>query len=176
MVIDDIKSYWKRAAERNIAIAHVDSTNKHFSFFTPEEALADIKDAKYPYLAAELPEIRLNDNLSDNVRMVYSGGVLILKKVTQANVLQIQAAYTEMFPIAIQLVTKLYNDRKKANDSGSTPPESLLKHLELSSINLVEVGPVFDGCHGWRINYQINTPANLDLNESEWTGETKWKF
>ena len=108
--------------------------------------------------------------------MLYNGGVLILDKAPQGDYVKIQAAFQNTFIIAYQLLTKLYNDRRKANDIGTSSPESFLKHLDLQSISLLEVGPVFDGCFGWRINHQFNSPANLDLVESEWTGETKWNF
>ncbi len=174
--LSDIKTYWKNAAIRNKAIGHVEGGEKHFSSYTAEEALATIKDMKYPYLAAELPEIHMGDANSDNVRMNFNGGILILKKATAGDYLKIQAAYDEMFIIGRQLLTKLYNDRKKANDYNIPMPEAMMKQLDIPLLNMVEVGPVFDSCYGWRINYQINTPDNLELDESEWDGETKWKF
>lgn len=175
ITVNDISVYWKHVAERNIAIGHSEES-KHFSFFSSEEAITSIKEMKSPYLAAELPEIKIQDEHSDNVRLNISGAVLILKKVKQANYSEIQEAYSSMFIIAFQILTKLYNDRKKANDGTLSAPESMIKHLDLPTLSMIEVGPVFDGHYGWRINYQLNTPANLDLIESEWTGETKWKF
>ncbi len=172
----DLKTYWLNAAIRNKAIGHVEGIKKHFSFFTPEEALSTIKNMCDPYLAVELPEVRLVDSNSDNIRSVFSGGILILKGADSTNYSKIQTAYDEMFIIGRQLISKMLNDRKKANDNNIPLPEALLKHLDIQSISMVEVGPVFDNKYGWRINYQLNTPDNLDLDESKWTNETKWNF
>ena len=81
-----------------------------------------------------------------------------------------------MFEIAWDMVTKLKNDRRKAFDSAQPSPENLIKHLQLNSIRLTPVGPVFDGWFGWIVNHVISTNKSDQLDESKWEDETKWTF
>jgi hypothetical protein len=171
----DYETYWLHAAQRNNAIAHTDES-KHFTTYNVEDALTELKNIKYPLLALEEPEYRIADGLSDNTRLPVTGAILILKRAKAGDYKEIREATQSTFPIAFQMITKLRNDRKRANDSGIPSPENMVKHLDLNTIRMVMVGPVFDGCYGWRVEFTINSPANMNLDESQWTGETKWKF
>lgn len=175
MTLAELKQYGLNIATNNLLIAHT-SSDKHFASYTPEEVLTDIKSIKGIALMLELPEFSMNDQLSDNIRLITNSAFLILKKAKQGDYADIQSVYDSTATIAFQVLTKIYNDRKKANDTGVTSPESKLKHLEVNTLNLVDVGPVFDGWFGWRINLQFNSPINLTLNEDEWTDETAWQF
>lgn len=170
----DLKTYWKKAAINNKAIAHVDDTSIHFICYSAEAALASLKDIEDPVLALELPEMRLSDALSDNVRLNSNGAVLILKGAAQGNSSEIEQVMLETEIIAFELLTKMMNDRRKANDVGFTAPEKYMKHLDLNKVRLVDVGPVFNSKYGWRVEFDFNGPVNLTLDESKWTNETKW--
>jgi hypothetical protein len=177
MLLSELKQYALNIATNNLLIGHTPS-NKRFSTYTAEDVLTDIKDMTGNILMLELPEFNIKDELSDNVRNVTTGAILLLKKAQQGNYIEVQSAYDTTLPIAVQALSKMQNDRKKANQPGAVSPESKMKHLDLNTVNIVDVGPVFDGWYGWRINFQFNSPINLTLDESQWKPgtEIKWTF
>jgi hypothetical protein len=175
MTLADYKAYGEQIATRNKAIKH-STSSKHFTVFTAEDALTTLKDIESPVLAAELPAISLSDGGSDNIHTVMSGAFLIVKKARQGNSAEIIIAYEEMFVIAIQILSKILNDRKMANDFGRMSPEKLIKHLQLNNIRIVDVGPVFDGYYGWRIDFPFQSTINLVLDENQWDNETKFSI
>ena len=175
MTLADYKAYGKQIAVRNKSIAHTDE-NRHFTVFTVEDALSDLKNIESPVLAAELPRIRFNDSGSDNIHTIMDGAYLIVKKVVQGNSEEIITAYEDMFVITLQVASKILNDRKMANIPGRQSPEKLVKHLQVNNISIVDVGPVFDGHYGWRIDFPFQSTINLELDESKWTDETKFTY
>lgn len=175
MTLADYKEYGEQIATRNKSILHT-GTEKHFTVFTAEDALTGLPDMVSPVLAAELPTIGLSDSGSDNIHTVMSGAFLIVKKAEQGNADQIILAYEEMFVIALQILSKILNDRKMANLPGRLSPEKLIKHLQLHNIRIVDVGPVFDGYYGWRIDFPFQSTINLILNENDWNGEVKFSI
>jgi len=175
MNLSEEELYFENTAKRLIAIQHT-ATKKHFCTFSVEEALSSLRDMLYPALCLEIPIEKLSDALSDNIRAITSGGVLILKKVAQPNPQEIVAALKETYVIASDIESKMLNDRKKADQQSSTYPENLLKHLDVNTLLLTDVGPVFDSCYGWRLDFQFNGPKNLELDESKWLPGTETKF
>jgi hypothetical protein len=175
MDLANLELYFERAATNNKAIQHT-AQKKHFITFSVEDALSSLKNIEYPALCLEIPNERLSDQLSDNIRAISSSAIVIIKKVGKINPADIVIALKETYIIASQMQSKILNDRKKANQPGRTTPESLIKHLDVNSIQLVDVGPVFDGCYGWRLEFQFNGPKNLELVESDWLPGTETKF
>lgn len=177
MRLAQAKAYWKKAATNNLAVQHTEE-EKHFFTFTVEDALSSLKNINYPAVGLETPVHRFGDGLSDNIRLLSSGGVLIIKHAPQGNAVKVEEAMLETEEIALQMVSKMRNDRLKANDVGVASPEKLMKHLDLFKVKIEEVGPLFDSCYGWRIDYEFNNPTNLELDEDKWlpATETKWTF
>jgi hypothetical protein len=175
MRLADLKTYWENAAKNNLAIQHTES-EKHFCVFTAEDALSSLKQLEDNVLVLELPNSTLSDANSDNIRYIPAAAVLILKSANQGNKDEVIQAYLDLEPVAIQLISKMLNDRKKANNDNISAPEKYMKHLDLNRIRMVDVGPVFDDKYGWRIDFEFNSPINLDLNESEWLPNTETKF
>jgi hypothetical protein len=176
MRLSHLKTYWKNAATNNIAIGHDDVSNNKFCVFTAEDALSNLKEMTGLKLCLELPEVSLYDANSDNIRTITRGAVLILNGAMQGNRADIIQVFEQTEVVAYELLSKMLNDRKRANEQGRNAPESLIKHLDLNKVNMVEVGPVFDSQYGWRINYEFNSPVNLELDESKWLegSEVKW--
>lgn len=177
MRLADLKAYWKTAATNNLLVGHT-ATAKHFTCYTLEDSLSSLKNTVYPVVALEIPETGFGGEDSDNIHHDTTGAVLLLKHTKQGDYLAIQQAMEDMEELGMQMISKLYNDRKKANDDGITAPESLIKHLVFRSIKLIEVGPVFDSCYGYRLEFAFENPINLALDESKWKAatETKWTF
>lgn len=175
MDLSNQKTYWQKAAEHHIDVQHT-ADNKHFCVFTVEDALSSIKDLEYPAICLEIPEENLADLNSDNIRANSSGAILVVTKATQGNHAEITQAFLDMYVIASDMQSKMLNDRKKANQQGRVAPESLLKHLDLNTVRMVEVGPVFDSCYGWRVEFAFNGPKNLTLDEAKWLTGTETKF
>ncbi|MES2590906.1 MAG: hypothetical protein V4608_03390 [Bacteroidota bacterium] len=173
MTLSDYKAYAEQCATRNKSIQHT-PTSKHFTVFTAEDALSELKSIKSPVLAAELPRIRLGDSLSDNVHTIMDGAFLIIKKAKQGDSTEVITAYEEMFVIAMQVLTKIKNDRSFANEPGRSSPEKLIKNLRLQDVSIVDVGPVFDSYYGWRIDFPFQSTINLELDESKWDNEIKF--
>jgi len=169
------KNYWKRAAEHHKLIAHT-TTNTHFGMYEPIMVTLPLKDMEYPCLLFEKPVEKLQDGGSDNIRNDAAGGILILQKASKSDAVDIQDAFDNTYAIACDMRSKMLNDRKKANQDGVTAPESMLKHLNLNTVIMQEVGPVFDSLFGWRIDYTFNSPEDLELNENNWLPDTETKF
>lgn len=175
MTLSDYAAYGEQVATRNKAIAHT-SQNRHFTVFTVEDALSNLKNIESPVLAAELPRIRFVDSGSDNIQTVMEGAFLIVKKAEQGNSSEIITAYEDMFVITLQVASKILNDKKMANNPGRLSPEKLIKHLQMNNISIVDVGPVFDGYYGWRIDFPFQSTINLVLDETKWISETKFSI
>jgi hypothetical protein len=171
MNLVDYKAYGLQIATRHKSILHSAQAN-HFTVFTAEDVLTGLKDLCSPVLAAELPRTGLLDNGSDNIHTIMKGAYLVLKKVDQGNSDEIIAAYEEMYVIAMDILTKMLNDRKLANTQNRNSPERLVKHLQLNSIELVDVGPVFDGYYGWRLDFPFQSVQNMQLDVNKWNSET----
>ena len=169
------KTYWKRAAEHHLQIGHSDAA-QHFSTFEPSKVLKELNNMLYPALMFERPEERLADGHSDNIRLNSSGAILVIKKAAKDDQVDIDAAFDECYDIAHDMVAKMLNDRKKSNQSGVTEPESLLKELDLATVSIREVGPVFDSCFGWRVDYTFNGVDSLFFDESKWLSGTETTF
>lgn len=168
--IEQYKQYGEQIARRHKAIGHSD-TERHYTMFTAEDALSGLRNMESPLLAAELPEIRFVDEGSDNVHMVMNGAYLILKKCRAGEGNAIVKAYEEMHVIALDIVRKFLNDRRMALKMGRKKPESLLHHLQVNGIHLVDVGPVFENYYGWRIDFPCQTAIEMDLDKTKWIGE-----
>lgn len=173
MNLVNYKEYGEQIATRHKSIGHT-VNEKHFTVFTAEDAISGLGDIHSPVLAAELPRTRLNDSGSDNIHTVMAGAFLIVKKVAQGDYAEIIAAYQEMYVIALDILSKMLNDRKMANNGGRLSPEKLIKHLQLNNIEIVDVGPVFDGYYGWRIDFPFQSVINLQLDVTKWNNETKF--
>jgi hypothetical protein len=174
MIPADYETYWETAAKNHKEILHT-TDEKRFIRFSVEEVLTGLKSLKSPALVLEEPEYNVLDEVGDNVGLQLQGAVLILKKLSEsANYIQIQTAKKEMFLIAYDMYTKLRNDRKMANMGDATGPAAKLKNI--SNIRMIALGPVFDGWHGWRLEYTSPVTTNPDLNEDNWNNETKYKI
>jgi hypothetical protein len=172
MILSDLKTYWQKAATNNLLIQHTESS-KHYCSFTAEEALSALKNIKSPALCLELPEMNLSDGLSDNVRLVSKGAILVLKHAKQGDNAMISQAFLDTEVIVLQLESKMLNDRRRANESDRLSPEKDMKHLDLNKVRWVDVGPVFDSMYGWRLEFEFNGPVNLALDESKWLPGTE---
>ncbi len=175
MILSDLKTYWQKAATNNLLILHTESA-KHFCSFTAEEALSSLKNIKYPALCLELPAMGLNDGLSDNIRLISNGAVLILSHAKQGDNVAIAKVMIDTEVIVLQLVSKILNDRKRANETGRSSPEKNMKHLDLNKVRWVDVGPVFDSLYGWRLEFEFNGPIPTELDESKWLPGTEVKW
>lgn len=173
MTLADYKAYGEQIATRSLELLH-SANNRRFTVFTVEDALTELKNIKSPCLVAELPRISFSDSGSDNIHSVMRGAFLIVKKCKQGDSNQIIAAYEEMFLIATDICSKILNDRKRANETGRPAPEKLVKHLVVNEMGLVDVGPVFDGYYGWRIEFPFQSTINLELDETKWNSEIKF--
>lgn len=175
MTLPQLKQYWQEAAENHIDIRHT-LTEKRFCSFSVEEALASLKDMMYPAICLEMPITRPTDNNSDNILIALDSAILIIQKVEASNHQEIEQAFVDTEVIARDMMSKLLNDRKKAFQDGVTAPRSLIKHLDVTSLELKEVGPIFDTCYGWRLDFKFLTPNSLALDESRWLPDTETKF
>ena len=164
MNITELENYFETLATNNIAISHSPS-NKRFATLTMHEVLNGMKTGlKDIFLYLELPEIRPADLLSDNTRKIYDSAVIITKPVKSGDVEQEKEVMRDLEEIVDQIISKLKNDRHKY----------ILNHLDINTIRVVPVGPVFDNRHGWRINFQLNEPQSYFLDETKWINETKF--
>lgn len=170
---EQYKSYWKIAAIKHKSIMDREN-DPHFCTYGVEHILSELRNINSPALVLEDPEYRPADGLSDNVMLQMSGAVLVLKKCITGDWADVELAKAEMFNIAWDMMTKLQNDRRKAFNIGRPDPESLIKHLDINSIELVPVGPVFDGWHGWRLNHVVKTNKSDRLDPNNWDDETPW--
>ncbi len=164
-------SYGEQIATNHKKIGH-SKTSNHYHVLTLKEAIMGIEEAEEIMLIAELPMIGINDGGSDNIFGTFTGAYLIVKKVDQDNHEEIISAFEEMEEIGNDIMSKMVNDWKKANNQEATKPNSELKHLEVDRLRMEEVGPVLDGYVGWRIDFTVLAPDALALIESKWRGET----
>lgn len=174
MTLQNYIDYAKQIATRCKAIGHVEGVHNHFTLFTPEDVLSDLRGVEYPLLACELPRLRYMDGGSDNEFSQMQCSLLILMPAIQGDAISINQAFNTTYAIAQDIVTKLLNDNKCANITGRPSPECLVNDLNVNQINIVSVEAVFESCFGWQINFPFNNPNTLLLDESKWTGETRF--
>lgn len=167
MTLTEYINYFKTAAQNHKDILHVDGSDEHFIKINVQEVISKIKTTiKFPVVAIEMPEIGTVDQLSDNVRDLFEGAFVILKP---ANLTDYDAQFTvisECLEICNDFRSKMVNDRRK----------NILKHLDVNSFRFSEVGPVYNNLFGYRLDFRLNEPANVFLDEDKWNDETKFSI
>lgn len=167
MTIVEYKNYFKTAAENHKDILHVDGTSEHFIKINVEEVISGLKSKLlFPLVAIEMPEIATDDQLSDNVRDIFEGAVIILKPASLTKYDEQFDTINACFELCKHFRSKMVNDRRK----------NILKHLDVNSFRFVEVGPVYNNLFGCRLEFRLNEPANTYLDESKWNNETKFSI
>ncbi len=170
MTLADFLLYGEQIARRNKLIGHTD-TEQHFVQFGLEAVHSALKDVMYPLLGAELPVTGFDDRGSDNIHIINDGAFVIVQSVREGDSEAVNKAYNEMHIIAIQIVQKFLNDRKLSLVPGRPSPQNQINNLAISRIKIVDVGPIFENCYGWRVSFPMQGATDMDLVESDWIDE-----
>lgn len=177
MNVTDYINYFRDAAISNKLIGHTLNGKESFHRFDFEQVLGKVKSNFVGVnLIIEPPTYRASDALSDNPRKNLNGAFLIVKTAKKGDDADEVNSITITESIAWQLVAKMRNDVKKYNLDKSHPNK--LTGLDLNSINMEDVGPIYGNSFGWRVNFIMNQSFtnNLVLNDADWYNDTKFSI
>lgn len=164
MDFNEYIDYFETKAGRNHAIAHNAETHKAFAQLDFEEAVSAVKTGlKYPCMILETPDMGLSD-AGDNPRNIAMSSFYILKNISaNASVLDMRALRQLTYSISKQVVQAMRNDRRNR----------VLTQLDAGSFKWFKAGPMLDNAYGWEVQFTLNEPISLELDESDWDDETR---
>lgn len=170
--------YWEQAARSNKAISHNPSTGKiSFKRMNIDDVWNSVKlDLKDKVMIVENPEIRTYDGGSDNYRKMMSGGVLFIEEVKLGDVNDELNKLDALETITEQFAAKIVNDVRKFKQNQNHTWK--IKGLDLNTIALNKVGPLFGNWHGWRLTFTFNQTFadRLFLKNEEWINDTAFSI
>lgn len=160
----EYKDYFKQAAENHLQLEHTE-TNKSFYFLSYDEILKNLKPAvKFPCLFLENPDGEYDDNFSDNIRDNKRGAFMILNHIgARSTVDEKMELVDQCWEIGTDIISKMWNDRKKRTISGFTP----------GSVRYQMVGPILDNCYGYRWEFSFDQPAEIKFDATKWNNESQ---
>ncbi len=166
MEYSQYESYLEECATNTLAISHTPN-DEHFVVYDIEDVFSELEhETNYPALFCENPELKHQDNYSDNHHEVMSGAFMILSPVESGDKAELKRVKNDNLIIAKDVVKKMYNDLKLGNING----------FDLNNVMYNKVGPVFDKHYGWRVTFMVKNWTDMSLDVSKYQNETKFEI
>lgn len=152
-------NYFEDIANRNKAI-------KGFVAVDQEELSARTLAIKgsYPAMIAEYPDLPLSDNKANTVFNPISG-ITILKSVAKGRPDEKKQALMETERIMLAVISQIRKDRKEGKI-----------FIDTNNLELNKIGPMWDNCFGWRMEFKYEHWVDLTYQEEEWAEYDPNKF
>lgn len=147
-----------------IAAAHVQIGAARFASVGIEEILAGLRTTLDTVggfaLLLEMPEGRLEAANNDSFRDVWRGAFQIVRAVQPDNFPQALLYMSEAKEIGLQIVARMFDDRKNGT----------LKGFDPSTIDYMDIMREYDNAHGYRFEFSIwSRPIGcLQINNAVW--------
>ncbi len=156
--------YFENIAIKLKVIRHTSGGKKRFCRMNIEEVLTGLKtelDLNNICLILEAYEKTVEDRLSDNLRDRTMGAFMILKKVSDNSFETQDTILSETEAATLSVWSKLKLDKRNYE---------FIKHIDLGTLKMNKVGPLWDKCYGWRTEFMIDDSLNSSVvyNENDW--------
>lgn len=159
--------YFKALAEKHLEVAHVDG--EHESFFVIDDVEMDMREVqeavrnrlKLPAFLLEMFDDDLTDNNNDNNTEILYGAFAVVIRANAKDVKDIRRARREARAIAKDFVFKMKGDGR----SGELEQKSVIVNIESKGL---PVGPIADGCYGWRYSFTWRTWMDASVKANKW--------
>lgn len=162
MLYSEYISYFRNIAIKLKSIGHTDEV-KRFTRINIEEVLNSSMtlDLNNVCMTLEAYETGVDNNFSDNLRDIKTGALMILKHATSGDLDSQDSVLSETEQVVLSIISKMKKDMRD---------NVLIKHLDLGSLQINKVGPVFDNCFGWRLTFSFDESlnANVVYKTSDW--------
>ncbi len=161
MKFSDYVGYFENVAVKNKKIRH-SNVAKHFYRMDIWEVLSSLPSAiEYPALILESYEGRVMDNLSDNLIDKQTGSFSIIGNAGSTDDFDLKNKILDDCKVVVmEIIAKMIWDMK----------QQVLIGLDVNSFTYHKVGPVFDTCYGWRVEFTIEEPDTAGF----WFDAGKW--
>jgi hypothetical protein len=153
----DYVTYWKNIAINLKEISHTDDV-KRFCRMNIEEVFnglrTELSIISAPCLILESYQMNVEDRLSDNLRDKKTGAIWVVKHVPEDTFDAEDTVLGETEICILKIISKLKKDKST---------NQLIKHIDLSSINVNKTAKLWDNCIGWRMEFTIDDSLNFNV-------------
>jgi hypothetical protein len=155
MLYLEYKEYFKNVAIKLKDILHSDD-NKRFARINIEEVFNSSMDMDFNNICMTLEayETGVDDQLSDNLRDMKTGAFMLVKKAVIGSFDDEDQVISDTEKTAYKIIAKMKKDKSL---------NTAIKHLDLGSIKINKVGPLFDNCFGWRVTFSFDESMNNNV-------------
>jgi hypothetical protein len=171
MDIDKYVAYWQDLATHNKNILHTPE-NPRFARMNIEEIVnatrSDI-DMTHNVMILESYEGQLGDNTSDNIIDNQSGAVMVIRHVEKNDFAAENTAQTDSKNILFSLLSKIKKDKETFPQSDANRSNGMVKKFDFNSVSYHKVGPLFDNCYGFRLQFSFSESIDLSYKSGDWT-------
>lgn len=168
MTIAEYDTYFEDIAKRLKAVQHTDQQPRYANYHI-EEVLtglrADLDMRDYCLLQEDI-EGKIVGKANENADNLQSGAVMILRHVALDDFKEERVVLDKALKLAIQVAAKMVKDKEISILTKDLP--KFLRGLDISMFSYQKVGPVFDRCFGYRLEFQYVDSTNLIMDPEEW--------
>lgn len=171
MDADKFEEYFEDMAIHNKAIAHTPESRR-FARLNIEEVLSGMRgdlDLSNWCLILEMYEGRLSENNSDNIMDNQASAFMVIKSVTQGDFSQERLTLKDAKIIAFQFLKKIRKDARVFPKTEANRYNGLVKNFDINTVGYNKVGPVFDNCFGFRIEFSFSESISMAYDPNDFT-------
>ena len=155
--------YFRQLAIDNLAIAHNPALKAEKRFYRLDvwEIIENTEKVSHMSLVLERMQGGWTPE-QDNRQRIRRGAFSIIQSTPSIDDFEaIEALYDEAELIAEQFVARMRDDKLRCDFF-------FLKEFDPEKAEFFQIGPVFDNAYGCRVEFEFNTKANLQYDDSKW--------
>lgn len=167
MTVAEYDAYFEPIATKLKAIRH-SPTKRRFAHYHIEEVLTGLREhldmTDFCLLLEDL-EGRIISKADEAINDVQSGALIIARHVPHDDFAGERTAIDNALKLCRQVAARMIADKAMAIQ-GSKP--RFLRGLVVSGFSYQKVGPLFDHCFGYRLEFQYTDTAALIIDPDQW--------
>lgn len=135
--------------------------SKKFTRWGADEVITGLRSSiGYPAMLLELYEINTHAETPYDVKGYYSGAFTIIDRAEPDNTAAEEDCHAIAEKIYLDILQQIYQDHYGRNKNRCLTP---FAEFSFNNLQITPVGPIFDNCFGWRVEFAFKPTALLSI-------------